>query len=83
MKQNQITRKTFAISVIALATLALSPLGSVAAEKAAIPKHDGKPADMTKPVQVFVLLGQSSQNPSRGQNAHAHARQRPAQRLCP
>jgi hypothetical protein len=25
-----------------------------------IPKHDGKPADMTKPVQVFILLGQSN-----------------------
>ena len=26
----------------------------------AIPRHDGKPADMTKPVQVFLLLGQSN-----------------------
>ena len=26
----------------------------------AIPKPDGKPADMTKPVQVFILLGQSN-----------------------
>ncbi|MES2982306.1 MAG: sialate O-acetylesterase [Verrucomicrobiota bacterium] len=25
-----------------------------------ISKHDGKPADMTKPVQVFILLGQSN-----------------------
>jgi hypothetical protein len=25
-----------------------------------IPKHDGKPADMTKPVQVFICLGQSN-----------------------
>jgi alpha-galactosidase len=25
-----------------------------------MPKHDGKPADMTKPVQVFILLGQSN-----------------------
>ena len=25
-----------------------------------IPKPDGKPADMTKPVQVFILLGQSN-----------------------
>lgn len=24
------------------------------------PRHDGKPADMTKPVRVFVLLGQSN-----------------------
>jgi Carbohydrate esterase, sialic acid-specific acetylesterase len=27
---------------------------------AQIPKPDGKPADMTKPVQVFILLGQSN-----------------------
>ena len=27
---------------------------------AAIPRHDEKPADMTKPVQVFLLLGQSN-----------------------
>ena len=27
---------------------------------AAIPRHDEKPADMTKPVQVFILLGQSN-----------------------
>ena len=25
-----------------------------------LPKPDGKPADMTKPVQVFILLGQSN-----------------------
>ena len=25
-----------------------------------VAKHDGKPADMTKPVQVFILLGQSN-----------------------
>lgn len=25
-----------------------------------IPKHDGKPADMSKPVEVFILLGQSN-----------------------
>lgn len=25
-----------------------------------IPKHDGKPADISKPVQVFILMGQSN-----------------------
>jgi hypothetical protein len=25
-----------------------------------IPKHDGKPADMSKPVQVYILMGQSN-----------------------
>lgn len=34
---------------------------SVVAETTApIPKPDGKPADMTKPVEVFILLGQSN-----------------------
>jgi len=33
---------------------------SDAAPNNQIPKHDGKPADMTKPVQVFILLGQSN-----------------------
>ena len=28
--------------------------------KPQIPRPDGKPADMTKPVQVFILLGQSN-----------------------
>ena len=30
------------------------------APKQQVLKHDGKPADMTKPVQVFILLGQSN-----------------------
>lgn len=33
---------------------------SGAAPKSSLPKPDGKPADMTKPVQVFILLGQSN-----------------------
>ena len=60
MKQPNITRRAFALSSIGITALALSSLGPVAAEEAAIPKHDGKPADMTKPVQVFILLGQSN-----------------------
>ena len=35
-------------------------LNSTAAEAPAIPKPDGKPADLTKPVKVFILLGQSN-----------------------
>lgn len=31
-----------------------------AADAPPLPKHDGKPADMTKPVQVYILLGQSN-----------------------
>jgi len=42
-----------------------APAGSSAAKIDANPEdlfksHDGKPADMTKPVQVFILLGQSN-----------------------
>ncbi len=60
MKQPNITRRAFALSSIGITALALSSLGPVAGEEAAIPKHDGKPADMAKPVQVFILLGQSN-----------------------
>jgi hypothetical protein len=49
-----------------LATLMIGLSSVSAAEKIntdpnqPIPKPDGKPADMTKPVQVFILLGQSN-----------------------
>ncbi len=33
---------------------------TIADPKQQLPKPDGKPADMTKPVQVFILLGQSN-----------------------
>jgi hypothetical protein len=50
-------------STIAL-TLALAVPVALAAESAAtlppIPRPDGKPADMSKPVQVFILMGQSN-----------------------
>lgn len=39
--------------------MALAVPGS-AADGPAIPRPDGKPADMTRPVQVFILLGQSN-----------------------
>ena len=38
--------------------LAMGLSGGWAAET--IARHDGKSADMTKPVQVFILLGQSN-----------------------
>jgi len=47
-----------------LAVLFMGVACATAEEKAAaapnIPKPDGKPADMTKPVKVFILLGQSN-----------------------
>jgi hypothetical protein len=42
-------------SLCGLALLAASPL--MAAD---LPKPDGKPADMTKPVKVFLIMGQSN-----------------------
>ena len=49
-------------SKLTLAALAaaLFSLNSHAAEVPAIPKPDGKPADMSKPVQVYILMGQSN-----------------------
>jgi len=60
MRQTPITRRVFALSSIALITLASSFSTTTSAAEAPIPKPDGKPADMTKPVQVFILMGQSN-----------------------
>ena len=60
MNQNHKTYGAFALSSIALAALAISSFAAVPAEEQPIPKPDGKPADMAKPVQVFILLGQSN-----------------------
>ena len=43
--------------VISAVLLAVSPLSLSGAE---LPDPDGKPADMSKPVQVYILLGQSN-----------------------
>ncbi|MEI6536688.1 MAG: sialate O-acetylesterase [Verrucomicrobiaceae bacterium] len=53
-------KKQNRILVIAAFAAAAVTLNSTAAEVSPIPKPDGKPADMTKPVQVFILLGQSN-----------------------
>ncbi len=47
-------------STLTLAAIAVFTLNSQAADVPAIPKPDGKPADMSKPVQVFILMGQSN-----------------------
>ena len=60
MKHNPITRRAFGLSSIALTAVALSPFATVSAAAPEIPKPDGKPADMTKKVKVFILLGQSN-----------------------
>ncbi|MEM8667919.1 MAG: sialate O-acetylesterase [Planctomycetota bacterium] len=43
-----------------LALLALTILRPTAWSQDAIPDPDGKPADMSKPVQVYILMGQSN-----------------------
>ena len=60
MNQHLKTRRAFALESLALTALAFTPFGTVSAAESSIPKPDGKPADMTKPVQVFILLGQSN-----------------------
>lgn len=61
MKNNhRQTRRAFALSFIVLTALTLSTIATVSAAEQPVPKHDGKPADMTKPVQVFILMGQSN-----------------------
>ncbi len=57
---NRQTLRAFALSSIAIAALALSSIATVSAAESPIPRPDDKPADMTKPVQVFILLGQSN-----------------------
>lgn len=50
MKQN--------ITLFALAALTLGI--PMQAQDTAVPRHDGKAADLSQPVQVFILLGQSN-----------------------
>ncbi len=48
-------------AVIAVATFSFTTtLPALAQNNSQIPRPDGKPADMSKPVQVFILLGQSN-----------------------
>ncbi len=60
MNQNPVTRRAIARTSIALTALVLSSFATIWAAESSIPKPDGKPTDMTKPVQVFILLGQSN-----------------------
>jgi hypothetical protein len=52
------SKKMFCGALCLTAVLAWGPSGVRAAET--IARHDGKAADMTKPVQVFILMGQSN-----------------------
>ena len=59
-------KKRFCGVLCLAAVLAIGLSGAWAAESAKtqpkqdLPRPDGKPADMTKPVQVFILMGQSN-----------------------
>jgi hypothetical protein len=60
-------------SILALVALTLLvPYSAFAKDLKQLPDPDGKPADMSKPVQVYILLGQSNMlgfgkiNPSKG-----------------
>src|SRR5688500_6426485 len=48
----------FAAASLAATALVFSSFTTASAQE--LPKPDGKPADMTKPVQVFILMGQSN-----------------------
>jgi hypothetical protein len=52
------TRSFLPTATVAVALLALPAFAAEAPDQ--LPDPDGKPADMTKPVQVYILLGQSN-----------------------
>ena len=57
MKEQYRILTTLTLAVFAAAAFSVN---STAADAPAIPKSDGKPADMTKPVKVFIMMGQSN-----------------------
>jgi len=52
------TRSFLPIAAVALVLLALPALATEVPDQ--LPDPDGKPADMSKPVKVFILMGQSN-----------------------
>lgn len=48
----------FSLVVLAISTLVLPATAAGASDR--LPDPDGQPADMSKPVQVFILMGQSN-----------------------
>ena len=62
MKSQSLLTRIHAFLALALLAAASMCVPIVAAEKAdsTFPKPDGKPAEMSKPVQVFILMGQSN-----------------------
>ncbi len=60
MNTNRPALTSRVLSSFALTALALSCITTVSAAETPIPRPDGQRAEMTKPVQVFLLLGQSN-----------------------
>ena len=60
MKYSLLMTNVLSLSWTAMAALTLLPLHAVAGKDHSISTTNGKPADLTKPVQVFILLGQSN-----------------------
>jgi hypothetical protein len=58
--KKRLTKALTTITLLAVSTL------SVSAEEKPLPDPDDKPADMTQPVQVYILLGQSNMLVQRG-----------------
>ena len=58
MTSSRRTRSFLPIAAVALVLLALPAFAAEAPDP--LPDPDGKPANMSKPVQVFILLGQSN-----------------------
>jgi len=54
------TRRSWSLFCVAALTLAMSAGSALAAAPDKLPDPPGKPADMSKPVQVFILMGQSN-----------------------
>ena len=53
--------RTWTVLILAAAVAAMLPLPVTARDiPARLPDPDGKPADMSKPVQVYILMGQSN-----------------------
>ena len=60
MKYSLFMTRVLSLSWTAMAALTLLPVHALLGKDHSISTTDGKPADITKPVQVFILLGQSN-----------------------
>jgi len=54
------TKHTPTLPLAAFAAAALLITSAIAETPASLPRPDGKPADMSKPVKVFLIMGQSN-----------------------